>query len=408
MKKHLPFLFVILFSSTLLLQLVFEQILLTDDLARVKEGEGYAYFGEFITDFLNTDTMSSRPISGIFYAPSIYMIKYLGLNVYYINYIYYLISLILIYKVLSVFFHRNMAVVGVFIYSLLPLATSVIFSPIMMNSNLATSFYCLSLLLIYKYNEEKRRTWFIFSIICYWLSILSYEIFIPCIIINAYLLSAKILDRIIYIFSILLLTFIYRHFLEPYLFSNYFHRSSSENILNFSRNFKIIKEIFFIFLAKLPKSIIRGILAIRYYSVYDFILWGVSIIFSFFLVYRVKWNYKISKKYLVLFIIAFLCSFVIFCVSGYYPSIYDFDNRNLGAVRFFIVFIFCNILLIFPSKNIKWIKFCLFSFFIVFITNIISIKNAWIYAYNFNRELFIEIKKNIPQYSKTFNIRNHL
>lgn len=154
MKKYLSLLFILGFSCILLLQLTSERVLLTDDLARIRESRYYTSFSSFIINFLNTNTMSSRPISGIFYAPSIYLIRYLDVEIYYINYLFYLSSLVMIYIVISKFYDNKVATLGTFIYSILPIGTSIVFSPIMMNSALATIFYCISLLFILKIKEN--------------------------------------------------------------------------------------------------------------------------------------------------------------------------------------------------------------------------------------------------------------
>ena len=408
MKRHLPFLFVLLFSSILLFQLSYENVLLADDLGRVLEADNYTSFIDFLKDFLNTNTMSSRPISGIFYAPSIYFIKYFGLEIYYINYLFYILSLVFIYKVLMLFIDKNLATLSVFLYSILPIGSSIEFSPIMMNSNLATIFYCLSILFIYQYNrEEKRERPFIFiilSILFYFLSVLSYEIFLPLILLNAYLLRSKISFKILYVVLLLGLVFGYRQVLEAILFSNYYHRNNTGNIFNLSRNIFIAKDIILNLFVRLPYSIFRGLRAIIYYSIFDFVILIFSIIFNYYIIFKTKYNNIPPFKNIVLLIIGFTFSFVIFLVSDYRPNIWDFHNRNLGAVRLFFTLSLLGIILLFSKKHEKWIKNITFCSLIILNITIISIKNAWIYAHNFNLHLFQELKNHLPKNPHSQNI----
>lgn len=307
MKKYLSLLFILGFSCILLLQLTSERVLLTDDLARIRESRYYTSFSSFIINFLNTNTMSSRPISGIFYAPSIYLIRYLDVEIYYINYLFYLSSLVMIYIVISKFYDNKVATLGTFIYSILPIGTSIVFSPIMMNSALATIFYCISLLFILKIKEnslivererERERFYVLLSIIFFFLSVLSYEIFIPLILLNAYLLPTnKISYKLLYLIITLGLIFGYRQILEPLLFSNYFHRNNNVNILNLSRNIKIIKEIALIFSIRLPNAIFRGIKAIIFYEIKDYILLLIGSFFSYFIIFKQNYSYSNKKKH---------------------------------------------------------------------------------------------------------------
>lgn len=154
MKKYIILL--LIFISVLYVDLIKEGVLLTDDLARVLEKDKSNNYIEFLKLFLNTDTMSSRPVSGFFYSFSIYFIKSIGLNVYYLNYLYYLTSLLLVYNVsLYLIKDGKLSFITMVIYACFPFASSTIFSPIMMNSNLATIFYCLSLLCLIHKDSEK-------------------------------------------------------------------------------------------------------------------------------------------------------------------------------------------------------------------------------------------------------------
>lgn len=158
MKKHLPLFIVLLFSGILQFQLFSEQVLLTDDIYIAFGTKLELPFSEYLDYyFTNSRIGHHRPISVVLTIIHIYLIKYYGVNILFICYIYYIISLIFIYKVLYKITHRDIATLGVFIYSILPIGSFLSFSAIMMNSNLATIFYCISLLFIFKASDWRER-----------------------------------------------------------------------------------------------------------------------------------------------------------------------------------------------------------------------------------------------------------
>lgn len=368
MKKYLPLIFILLFSWILQFQLYSEQVLLTDDLLLAGSNVDTS-FNDFLTyTYDNSPILAPRPISVLITAGHTYLIKYFGVNILYIGYVYYTFSLILIYKVINDIYNHNIAILGTFIYSLLPIGTFLSFSIIMLNSNIATIFYCLSLLYIFKIHKQQQHIhtkhfYIVLSILFYFLSALSYEIFIPLIIINLYFLRSKISYNIIYLFSALCLVFGYREYLSHLLFNIHpdIKFSNYNNLFNIKRNIFIAKEIILMYIYHLPTSIFRGIRNIVNYNSIDFSLLLGSIIFNYFLAF--KSNFKISqpKFYLfMIFIIGMILSFVPFISSHYTPSLFEYKNRVLGSVRLFTSLCVLSIFVLLFQKYNRYIKLILF------------------------------------------------
>ncbi len=96
---------------------------------------------------------------------------------------------------------------------------------------------------------------------------------------------------------------------------------------------------------------------------------------------------------------AFLFSLFIFFFSTYKPTLFGFDNRNLGAVRFFgsllSVIALLNVFSSFKLKQI-WVKTTFSIAILILSISALSIKNSWIYANGFNENLFSELKQKLP------------
>lgn len=378
----------LLFFLTIFYQIASGAFLLTDDLGRVKVYDKIPYLS-FINEYLNTDTMTSRPVSGFFYASIIYLIKY-SLYFYYLNYIFFLFGICVVYFVLTKICNEVIAAFSTLIYSLSLVSSSMVFSPIMMNASLAIIFYCLSVYVLIRKNN------FWLSIFFYLLSVLSYEIMLPAILISALVYRSGWRKKIIYVISGLALIFIYREVLEPLLFTNFFHRDRKTMFLNTGRDVFVIKEALRMIFIDIPHSIIRSVIAVKFYSISDFIIMACSTIaFSFYIFKtRVNNNFNYASLFRISICGTIICLGVFF-VSEYFPNLYGFKNRNLGGIRLFSSIFIISLIFVLLKNKIKALKIvtCFITFMLVICT--ISIKNAWIYGSEFNDKLFLSIKKHI-------------
>jgi hypothetical protein len=394
--KHKIFpLIPVVFVSFLLVQLAFNNVLLTDDAIFVddnmenKKENIFHFFG----NFLNHPYMSSRPVSGFFYGLSVYLVQF-GIKFYYLNYLFFIISLGFINHTVKRFFGFEAAFMVTLVYALFPLASSMEFSLIMMNSNMATIFFCLSVNFAAKSFNAKN---FLLSALFFVLSVLSYEIFLPLILLIAFILKTKTLNKILYIILTLFVIFFYREVIEPNIFTNYFHRDDKLIFLDINRDIDVVltimKSVYYILL-----SFYKSFKSIVGFGFFDFmLLFGLNIIFFIFLK---KSKIPTLKRYhLVIFFLCLLISFAVFFVSDYQPYAKGYNNRSLGAVRLFSVLFLCGFILNIKNNRIK--KSVLGVLVFVLSVSAISIKNAWIYANDFNHKLFSELRKNLPENPKS-------
>lgn len=100
-----------------------------------------------------------------------------------------------------------------------------------------------------------------------------------------------IVYKSIYVLGGLILVFLYREILEPNIFSNYYHRDNKSNIFDLSRYVFLFNRIISLLFVGLPYSIYKGIRAIIFYSIQDWIFLIVFLYINF----RVIFYHKIKK-----------------------------------------------------------------------------------------------------------------
>lgn len=387
--NYQAFFFLVVFMTFLLGSLVKNNILLTDDLAFVDNARfaKHKNFFEYIYSFMNTETMTSRPVSAFITALITYASSYYE-RFYYLAYLFFIISVFFVFKITQIFTKNFFfSIATVFLYVFLPVGNALVFSPIMLNSALANIFYCSSLIFLLK--EQKHKYDVIYSALFFLLSILSYEIFLPLILSNLFLIKKR---KISYLAGIIITYLIYKKIIEPSLFENYYHREQVNILLNIKRDFKILLKSIKVIIYDLSISVIRAIKAIRYYSFQDFMsLILISTSFLYF-ISRNKIEGKPFEKTpnLIHFLISSLIlSFTIFLVSNYEPSIKGFSSRTMGGIRLYFSFFLMYIFIKYRLKTLFSITI------IIFIINSISVKNALQYSSEINNEIFkkISLKK---------------
>lgn len=382
------------FIIALLLPLVTNNVLLTDDLARVDEAFSFKhidYFPDYLFNYLNTPTMSSRPVSGLFTAVISYWTGF-DEKLYYLGYIFFFVAIYFVFN-LSKYLTNNIffSTITTAIYCLIPVGSSLLYSPLMLNSSLATIFYCVSLIILL----EKKTTGatLFFSILFFIISVLSYEVFAPLIFLNVLSLKKK---KIVYLVSIIAPILIYRQLIEPHIFSNYLHRSDVTQIFQMKRSIMVLFEITKTLTYDLLLSLFRSIRAIQYFTWYDYL---ILILFTVSTFYYIK-KKNISKelcnnlniKFSLFIIVGVFSASLIFFGSTYSPNLFGYDNRTLGALRLFVALtISC-----FLFKTRK--HYLIFFLILIFSISAISVKNAWLHSFKINNEIFNKISShNISQ-----------
>lgn len=398
--------FLFVFWIFLLGTLAKNNVLLTDDLAIVQNARvsNHENFLEYIYSFMNKETMTSRPVSAFFTAILTYLTSHFQ-SFYFLGYFFFIISFFFVYKTVEIFTKNTFFSISVvFLYVFCPVGNSLAFSPLMLNSALATIFYCCSIIFLLK--EEKLKFSSVYSALFFLLSILSYEVFLPLLLTNLFLLKKR---KIAYFGGVIIAYLIYKKILEPRFFENYYQREQVYILLNIKRDFIIVLKSFKVIIYDLAISIINSIKAIKYYSIKDFLfLITLSISFLYF-ISRNKIEEKPFEKnsQLILFLIfSLILSFTIFLVSNYEPSIKGFSSRTMGGIRLYFSFFLMYIFIKYRLKTLFSITI------IIFIINSISVKNAWHYSSEINNDIFKKISlkkittKEAPQLYIVFNKEN--
>ncbi|WP_147474466.1 hypothetical protein [Chryseobacterium nematophagum] len=192
--------------------------------------------------------------------------------------------------------------------------------------------------------------------------------------------------------SILLILF-YRRGMEPFLFVNYYKRDIIGNVFDIERLKRIFILVFKLFSRDIIATIYRSVIAIKFYSLLDYVYFIFSSLLIFLLIYKAKLEYKV-KKFLIIGGLGSVFSLVIFVFSSYIPNMFGFENRNLGALRLFFSILLIGLIMLCTTRlSYKFQKPILLFIFLLFNICSISIKNAWVYASYFNDKLFSDIFK---------------
>lgn len=394
-SNSLLFISILFYSIYIIFKLRHHKVLLADDLSQAYIAQNIGVsFWDFLTSYLDSQTMSARPVSGLITGTIVFLSKY-DISIYYIGLIFFPISLYLLYKVLNYFFENVFSVLIVALYASSIFASSIQFSIIMLNSNLATIFWLLSIyFLTKKYNIFLSITFFIFSI-------LSYEIFLPLIILNILLVKNKINTRVFYFLSIILIIVSYKKILQPILFENSYQRDNVSQIFNWIHVQKVILFSIKMFLRDYFYAAIKSIYNIRLLNITELLIPLFIGALNYPLIDKkcVLKEEKITlKKVLIVSIVAIILSLGVFVFSTYTPSFYGFNNRNLGAIRVFSSLLSLSLIFtILKYLNVKastlkivTTALIIFSFYIN-----LSICNSWIYASDFNHKLFSQLSKEL-------------
>lgn len=140
---------IIIYVLYISLSVCYEKILLADDLAMAYEYRfiSQSYFS-FICSFLDSSTMAARPVSGFVTATVMFISQY-NEFVYWLGLFFFPLSLLVIYEVAQKILTVQLASLITLLYACSMIGTSIQFSAIMLNSNLATIFFCLSIYILY-------------------------------------------------------------------------------------------------------------------------------------------------------------------------------------------------------------------------------------------------------------------
>lgn len=386
---------IIIYVLYISLSVCYEKILLADDLAMVYEYRSISqsYFS-FICSFLDSSTMAARPVSGSFTGTLLFASQY-NESAYWLGLFFFPLSLLVIYilaqKILSV----QLASLITLLYACSMIGTSIQFSIIMLNSNLATIFFCLSIYILYFHKN------IFLSSLLFIASVFSYEIFLPLLFLHLFLIKEN-KKKITFIIITLGIIIIFRKIIQPVIFVNSYQRDEIDKVFNLKRVIQISLYSAKLFFRDIFSGIFKSISNYKKLNFFEWILVIIvtSLVYKIFCDYDFKSQRKRFEKLFLISAIAIVCGMSIFLFSSYIPTLFGFDNRNLGAVRlFFTIFIISAAILLAVKVNVgnKVVaSFFAISTSVFMITNI-SVKNSWIYANHFNHELFSKLKTTLDE-----------
>ncbi|UKB80841.1 hypothetical protein [Chryseobacterium sp. MEBOG07] len=380
---------IIVHSLYICLSVFKEKVLLTDDLARVYElrtvSESYFLY---IYSFLDSVTMAARPVSGLVTGTLFYLVRN-NESLYFLGLLFFPLSLAVLYWVAKNIFSKELASLIILLYSISIIGTSIQFSPLMLNSNLATIFFALS---IY-YTHVRQRI--VPSALFFIASVLSYEIFLPLILINLFMIKEN-RKKILFAGLTLGAIVIFRKVIQPNIFIHSYQRDDVNKVFEVKRVIFVIVLSLKMFFYDFFVGIYKGLLHVKKMNVLELI---ISIIMPF-VVYKVFYNFDFKnksenlKKLWIFSLIFILLGLSIFLLSSYIPTLFGFENRNLGAIRlFYTLFIISGVIWLSVQLKLqqKTISIFLSAIAFLFIITNISIKDSWIYAAKFNNELFVKL-----------------
>lgn len=386
---------IIVYNLYISLTIFSEKIILTDDLARVYELRAISesYFS-YIHSFLDSATMAARPVSGWVTGTLFYFSKN-NESFYLLGTLFFPLSLVVIYWVTKKIFTKELASLITLLYSSSIMGTSIQFSSLMLNSNLATIFFALSI--YYAYVQNK----IIPSALCFIASVLSYEIFIPLFLLHLFIIKEN-KKSVLFVLLTMGVIVLFRKFIQPNLFLHSYQRDILSKIFDLKHiSFSLVCAIK-LFFKDLFTGLCKGLLNIGKLNV-------VEMVFSLIIpvtVYKVfsKYDFKSRvgefKKLSIISVISILLALSIFFFSSYIPTLFGFDNRNLGAIRlFYTLLIISGLIYVSVKLKLQNRTICVLFTGITFIlvTTNISVKNSWIYANQFNKKLFSKLNTALQQ-----------
>lgn len=244
------------------------------------------------------------------------------------------------------------------------------------------------------------------------LSLLLYEqnIFLLPIIVFLTLYHFRLsADSIVKIFlsSILpvMLFAVYRIWIVKEIYPDYFDYGSSKIDLNPEKNMLLFGAFAKLFSVDYGYILYQSVLKIVEYEWYDFLLLGLGVLSVLFIIFNISPSEKkIKTSKIMMLVLCFILSILVFFVSYYPPIAFGFENRVLIWVRYSSSLLLAVILYHFLIGNYRpfWgflMKVFVFIFLTLNIIAIISEKNSYILASEYN-------KKTIKKITKTFKNSN--
>ncbi|MBB1574968.1 MAG: hypothetical protein HG427_005935 [Flavobacteriaceae bacterium] len=287
--------------------------------------------------------------------------------------------------------------------TIFPLSSSNLFSFVMGGVSWVYILYFLSLMLLTKKNLH----YHLISGLLLGISLLFYELHLFLIPLSIFILvitnrEKKLLKLSLSIGLGLFIAAFYKFFLVKIIYPEHFDYAASKVTFSLSSSFILIFSFFKLFILDFAYIAKQSILAISDYSGFDYILLTLGLIISGMVSIFCKFDKTIPKRYFLVFLSIFLMTVVVFFISQYPMTSFSFENRILLWVKIssslLLGYLIYNGLAFTKKKSYQnFLKIILFLFLSTNFICVISEKNSWIYASNYNKNLIKSLGSHLPK-----------
>ena len=287
--------------------------------------------------------------------------------------------------------------------TIFPLSSSNLFSFVMGGVSWVYILYFLSLMLLTKKNLH----YHLISGLLLGISLLFYELHLFLIPLSIFILVITNREKILLKLSLsiglgLFIAAFYKFFLVKIIYPEHFDYAASKVTFSLSSSFILIFSLVKLFIFDFIYIAKQSILAIADYSWVDYILLALGLVISGMVSIFCKFDKTIPKRYFLVFFSIFLMTIAVFFISQYPPIAFGFENRILLWVKIssslLLGYLIYNSLAFTKKKSYQnFLKTLLFLFLSVSFICVISEKNSWIYASNYNKNLIKSLVSHLPK-----------
>lgn len=362
--------------------------------------------------YFNDQTRITRPMSPILLGGMI-LISQMMPPMFFAWGIFYIPIMFFLYKILNKYFRNPwFSLLGCTMVLLFPLSSTSIFSPVMQTGIFAIYTFLASVSLSDKKSLYSYGLIGLFT----FLTMLFYEMNAFVYPLLALLIwtqnKEKRLVKLFLAFGLpILLALVYKRIIAKYFFSDMFVDYSVEKfVLDLSRMKKVPFAIFRTFFLDWYSIVLKSIKMMQYYSVWDIILSALGGIISILIAIFIQAKQKISNIRIGVFFILFFISIFVYFISIYPMSAFSYDNRILFWTRFvsmiLLVMLINNLFYYFRNSKLldKMLRVLLGGGLFTFFVAIISEKNSWISAAQYDKEIITKLDKYLPSREEKISI----
>ena len=385
-----------------------DNAVLSDDLNHLEilyqYQEGKYNISEVYNLYTSDPNRHTRPISPIV----ITFATYLGgfwTPLFYIHNFLFPIAAWLLKLILDKFFSEYSAftLLACILVTVFPLSSSNLFSFVMGGIGWVYILYFLSLMLLTK----EKLHYHLISGLLLGISLLFYELHLFLISLSIFILVITNREKILLKLSLsiglgLFITVFYKLFLVKIIYPEHFDYASSKISFSISHSFILIFSFFKLFVLDFAYIAKQSIFTIADYSGFDYILLALGLVISGMVSVFCKFDKTIPKRYFLVFLSIFLMTIAVFFISQYPPIAFGFENRILLWVKIsyslLLGYLIYNGLASAKKKSYQnLLKTLLFLFLSANFICVISEKNSWIYASNYNKKLIKSLVSHLPK-----------